>query len=603
MNFFASLCLSFAGGIISLSPEHPALYQIEARLDTADHRLYGRERIYFMNPTDNTLMQICFHLYPNAFRDTSSVMAREDESIRNSILGGRVSELTVGDIVIDGESVAPEAITEMGTLLYVSLSSPLAPSDTLGISLKFELTIPQTQTRFGYDELGNYLLSHWHPILCGYQEGKLVDNEYHANSEFFSNFSRYDVRLDLPAHLNVGSTGELSRVQEDSSRAVWQATADSVIDFAFACGPGLQYFESDTLGVRIHYLIRPQNAKYLQSADIMTKLAIAYFSDKLYRYPYSTFTFVDAPITADGLELPGMVVVPFPSRGPGSVRKMFFDLAVVHETAHQWFYASIASNEAEEPWLDEGLASYFTSKLVKDFGDTLGLIEIMRYKLSFSAIERVLALAPKAEYPINLKSWEYPDAFSYNTSVYERGVLVLQTLEKILGQAVFDSALTEYARNFRFRHPDSYDFKNAMISASELDLDRFFEQFIDGTARVDYSVRSLEFETIGLAGEKRYEINMTVSRELEGVLPQRITIGLADGSTIDTTWDGVSRKTAFKFESVSKPVYAALNEGDEYAIDENRSNDTLHLKSFGSRLISFEWDLIFIREFFLSLIL
>ena len=29
-----------------------------------------------------------------------------------------------------------------------------------------------------------------------------------------------------------------------------------------------------------------------------------------------------------------------------------------HETAHQWFYSLVGNNQARDPWLDEGLASW-----------------------------------------------------------------------------------------------------------------------------------------------------------------------------------------------------------------------------------------------------
>jgi hypothetical protein len=35
--------------------------------------------------------------------------------------------------------------------------------------------------------------------------------------------------------------------------------------------------------------------------------------------------------------------------------RQFPEEVTIHEYAHQYFYGILASNEAEEPWLDEGL--------------------------------------------------------------------------------------------------------------------------------------------------------------------------------------------------------------------------------------------------------
>ena len=601
MSVFAAIPLSMMSGILMISPQFPSTYRIEASLDTSTHTISGTEKIAFMNPTSDTLHQICFHLYPNAFKDTSTVFAREDDETRRMILAGRTSDLTVSHIIINGNEIAAGNISERGTLLYLDLQSGLFPHDTLQISLDFDLKVPPTLTRFGYDRLGNYVVSHWFPILCGYQDGRLVDNEFHANSEFFSNFSSYDVLLSIPRGFKITSTGELTMAAEGDSTATWQAHADSVIDFAFACGPAFEEFESDTLGVKIRYLVRKENVKLRNQVDDMVKLSLGYFSEVLFKYPYHTFTVVDAPIGAGGIELPGMIVLPLSPSAPGAVRRAMQNITIVHETAHQWFYACVASNEAEEPWLDEGLATYLSSRFAAMHGDTLSQFSFFGYAIDINEIERTMALAARAEYPIGLKSWDYPDMFSYNVAVYERGILVLQALENLMGTAKFDSAMMSYARAYRFGHPNASDFKSIMSRASGKNLDSFFEQFVEGTSRVDFSIRALEFRPRGLGG--RYEVSVVLGRELEGVLPQKVTLLLDDKSRIDTTWDGVSRTAVFKFESASKPLAAILNDDAEYSLDENRSNNSFYVKSFGSRLLSFEWDFIFLKEFFLSLLL
>ncbi len=248
--------------LISLSPELPASYRMDVKLDTSNNNITGFENIEFMNPTSDTLSQICFHLYPNAFKDTSSAFCRENSEIRSEVAAGNTSELKISNLTIDSLSIDSNGIEESGTLLYVNLPTKLPPLKTISISLKFELKIPKTLMRFGYNDLGNYLLSHWHPILCGYQKGVLQDFEYHSNSEFFSNFSSYDVRLDVPLGFAVGSTGELTEVSRDSSRTIWNAHADTVIDFAFVCGPGFEVIESDTLGIKIRYLLEKRHLKY-----------------------------------------------------------------------------------------------------------------------------------------------------------------------------------------------------------------------------------------------------------------------------------------------------------------------------------------------------
>jgi hypothetical protein len=179
-------------------------------------------------------------------------------------------------------------------------------------------------------------------------------------------------------------------------------------------------------------------------------------------------------------------------------------------------------------------------------------------------------------------------------------------LEGTVGQARFDSALDAYANRYRFRHPNENDFINTISEETGINLRQFYNQFIAGTARVDYSVKSLEYEA-AMASDSgspaKYKITATLGRELDGILPQRLAIHLENGSELDTTWNGQERVKSFEFSSVSKPTYAVIDSGYTYTLDENLGNNSLYLNGFGSRLISFEWDSLFIREFILSLLL
>ncbi len=202
-----------------LSAEVSSDYHIKVVLDTTTHSLSGFEGISFVNPTSMTLDKICFHLYPNAFKDTSSVFCRENSGVRSRVLAGDTAALDVNGMIINGDLVDSTRITRSGTLMYITLDKPLMPDSELSVSLNFNLKIPRTIERFGYDHRGNYLLTQWFPILAGYQNDRLIDCEYHANTEFFSNFSNYKVMITTPANFELGASGEISLLEKDSINA------------------------------------------------------------------------------------------------------------------------------------------------------------------------------------------------------------------------------------------------------------------------------------------------------------------------------------------------------------------------------------------------
>jgi hypothetical protein len=602
-TLLVSICMS--GAMVGLSPRVPVEYAIEARLDTATQTVYGHQAIRFLNPTDEPLNQLCFHLYPDAFKDTSTVFCNEDRRVRKNVADGNISRLDISNLKIDGRNVDSNRIRVEGTLTYIDLNRELPPGRETEISLDFELPVPRIIIRFGYDSNGNYLLSHWFPILCGYQKGRLIDWEYHANSEFFSNFGNYTVELTLPSGFVVGSTGALTEFESNDSLTVWEARADTVIDYAFACGPAFEVRESDTLGIRIHYLLEENRLESLERIDRITKYTLAYCSERLFAYPYDDFTLVDLDPGAGGLELPGLVAVDMnqPTR---MMTPTAVDATIAHEIVHQWFYSAIATNESEEAWLDEGLTTFLTSEIMDSYSGNEGYMNIFGYRISLSELFRTFAFMEGPSYPIDLKSWEYPDQMEYNAAVYSRASMVLGTLKRVLGDSVFAEALRDFARRYRFGHPTGDDLLNSISSSANVDLSGFSSQFVAGTARVDYAVTSLDYSRVDQDSAEatgQYNISVEVRRRLGGIVPQRITVVLEDGARLDSLWDGQSRLAIFDFVAESEPAYAALDEDGITELDEDRANNRIYRQSLSTRLMSFEWDTIFALESLLSLIL
>jgi hypothetical protein len=579
----------------------PVSYRIEARLDTTAQKIYGSETLEFMNPTDRVLYSICFHLYPNAFSDTNTVFCRENESVRSDVASGNISRLDVSELTANGRIVESARIRLEGTLMCIDVPDGIAPGRTARVEMTFELLIPRARIRFGHNGKGNYLLSHWYPIMCGYQKGELIDREYHANSEFFSNFGSYDVSLALPSDFEVGSTGKIDLIERSDTLSVWRAVADTVIDFAFACGRNFKKTKVSESGIGINYLLSEANEDYFEQVDEMTRFSLTWCSENLFPYPYEEYTVVDFAPGASGLELPGLIAVSLPgltddpqfSRVAGTI---------AHETAHQWFYATVANNEIDDPWLDEGLVSYLTGKILKAKAVPPSRFSFPGYEIKQDDISRIFTLSKEISYPIDLASYEFPDWYEYRSAVYPRAGMTLQCLETAVGDSAFAGALQYYAREYRFRHPDTDDFENAISAYAGIDLSEFYSQFISGTAQVDYGVVSMIYDKIG-DDDQNYLVNVIVRRFQDGILPQTVSIVLDNGAIIDTTWDGRSRVASFEFETDSRPLYASIDQYFTYLLDRNISNNRLYRESYSSRIISFDWDAVFITELLLSLLL
>ena len=114
--------------------------------------------------------------------------------------------------------------------------------------------------------------------------------------------------------------------------------------------------------VKVRVLFPPE---YADNAPVVMKATIdslKYFSDTLGRYPYRTVTAVIPPYNAGeagGMEYPTFFTADSVSNfKPGGFEQYMLDFVTIHEFGHGYFYGILASNEFEEPMLDEGVNQY-----------------------------------------------------------------------------------------------------------------------------------------------------------------------------------------------------------------------------------------------------
>jgi hypothetical protein len=82
------------------------------------------------------------------------------------------------------------------------------------------------------------------------------------------------------------------------------------------------------------------------------------FGTRFGAYPLEQYTLVLTPDLRGGIEYPGFV-----HQGTGSGGR-----STPHEIGHQWFYALVGNDQARDPWIDEGLASYAEARFLGNLG-------------------------------------------------------------------------------------------------------------------------------------------------------------------------------------------------------------------------------------------
>jgi aminopeptidase N len=219
----------------------------------------------------------------------------------------------------------------------------------------------------------------------------------------------------------------------------------------------------------------PGDAESGQRALNWARDAITVFENRFGPYPFRELDIVESPTSAGGIEYPGLFTIS--SRlyqDPGQLN--FFEFATVHETAHQWFYSTVGSDQVNHPWLDEALAQYATLVYFEDrYGPEQGRIIQQQYfdPQYEQARERF------GDRPAGLPVGAYEEE-AYNAFIYAKAPKFFAAVRSQIGDDAFFGALKSYYSDFKFRNAYPSDLVKAFNAASGQDITPLYRQWIVG---------------------------------------------------------------------------------------------------------------------------
>ncbi|MEO1434138.1 MAG: M1 family metallopeptidase [Bacteroidota bacterium] len=599
-----------------------ANYAMDIRLDPATKTIYGAYELVWNNPSGDTIRELHFHLYQNAFRNNQSTYFSGSNRIpdflrnpeRESCEWANVKILEIRDqngveISDQLEYIQPDDNNKADrSVMRVPLSEPVAPNGQTTIQLKWEHRVPKTMPRTGYNK-DYYFLAQWFPKLGVYEPkgmryatfGQWNCHQYHSNGEYYANFGVYKVNITVPSNYVVGASGVLQQQKEKEGLTTYAFLAEDVIDFTWTTSPHFQALNTEWKGIPIRILHYPSHAEGAKRYVDILKYAMDYFEARFEKWPYPHLTVVDPPLHglfSVGMEYPTLVTGGTFSFLPEGLRTP--ETLVVHEFAHQYFMQLIATNETEEAWMDEGFVTYHEGRIMDSYyGDDIGMVDWMGLKIGNKAFNRgeFLSSNDTKIAPIATKSWNFKHG-GYGTIAYNKTAMWLHTLEGIVGLETMDAIMRTYYNRWKYNHPCGYDFveiANEVVQNKHGDqfgdnLDWFFDQMLNGTDACDYAIRTIEnnplAEPTGYIDDECitkngnldiYQSSVVVERLGAVELPVDVRVYFDNDSTTTLSWNGKSQAFEYVYEGPLTITAAEVDPERKINVDINFINNSLVL--------------------------
>jgi Peptidase family M1 domain len=603
-------------------------YRIEATLDPVRHTVEGRQQLTWRNRSDRTVNSVYLHLYLNAFRNGDSTFNTElrAQGLSDGMGAGEwgfiaLRHVRQGEAGVPWTFVQPDGgpRTDM-TVVRLDLPRGVAPGASTTLDIGFFDQLPRVTARTGH--FGTFhLVAQWFPKIGvlelpgerGATQVRWNVHEYHTDSEYYADFGHYDVKLTVPKGYTVGATGALqgAPVERDGMVTHHYAQGD-VHDFAWTAdsrtAPPLRATWSAPGGkpVAITVLYPPDYASNAGPTLEMTKRSLAWFAGKFGPYPYDTLTVVIPPYNAPhagSMEYPTFFTADtVRDPAPGTRDRYDLDFVTTHEFAHQYLQGIVASNEFEEPMLDEGLNEYWNVRMLGERPASLSVLATLldgagAFAFGGFAGERFDAPREEPADPIGANAWDRLDGIG---PAYSRTAVMLHDLQAQLGKDVIDRAFKEYYRRWRFRHPGVADLRETLadVSGQRALVETMFAQQVYAVRKVDDRIASLTSEAVaaqpGYAQRKGRLVELTpatldadadadtaapfkttvVVRRRGAAVPQVLVVTFADGSRERVQWNDGTPWQRFEWVKPVKAVSAQLDPQRQHLLDTNKLDDT-----------------------------
>jgi hypothetical protein len=508
-------------------------YEIHVTLNDVKHELSGFEAVKYINNSTDTLGFLYFHLWPNAYSDNKTELAKQimqrdgkAKLFNDPELKGYIDSL---NFEVGGQNIKWNLLPGFTDICKLILNNPLKPGDTIYITTPFHLKIPKGVTsRLGH--IGeSYQISQWYPKPAVYDKSGWHQMPYLDQGEFYSEYGSFDVSITLPANYVVGATGNLQNEEEKkwldmlSADTSWMRTPDyleedfppslkqmktlryrenNIHDFAwfadkrFHVLKGTVKLPDSGREVTTWAMFANQEAQLWRNAVSYINNAIWYFSKWNGDYPYNNFTAVQSALNAGaGMEYPELTVVGL-ANDP-----YLLDDVISHEVCHNWFYSAVGSDERRFPFMDESIATANESRYVHERYPSKKLWEVSLKNRKLAAffhldkmpVERVQELEwliparSNLEQSINLTAPEYSND-NYGSIIYSKAAQGFNYLRAYLGDSLYDSIMHDYYRKWKNRHPQPEDLRAVFAFHTDKDLSWFFDDFLGTTKRLDYKI-------------------------------------------------------------------------------------------------------------------
>lgn len=497
-------------------PEKRLSYQIKLKLDFDNRTYSGSERVHWVNRGEHATSVLYFHLYSNLRSESpkTSSLPAGDTSAGNSQQSDEPRLDVTGVSTVATGAALPFALDDQGTTLRISLRETVFPGNSTDIEIKFKGTVPEIDPEetglvthivqqvsaalrsdrevrrardLNFRCRGVMMLGTSYPVLAA-RDGDdwLRKVEPSIGDIVLADAADYAVEIEAPSSVSLFASGELQQsLASDSQKNTNRIfSGENLRDFAIVAGPTLRSEERRVGNVTVRSVFMPEQERIARNVLGVAAESLRVFSARFGPLPLKNVTIVGIPLVAGlgSAEFSGFgaiasaFYVDFDSTTMRNMPEMIreqresleesLEWTVAHIVAHQWWGASVGSDPAREPVLDEALANWSALLYYRDVRGEEQATRAMEEQLR--GVYKVYRTFGGEDIEADRAARDFRNSFQYTAIVGSKGALMFADLQKLLGDEKYFAALKSYYAANALEIADMDDLRGAFIAEAPL---------------------------------------------------------------------------------------------------------------------------------------
>ncbi|MCM1404118.1 MAG: M1 family metallopeptidase [Prevotella sp.] len=435
--------------------------KLDCNYSETSHTLAVNQTTNYINRSTQTLFEIKFHLYANAFQKDAAYPAVAPSEVSRAYPNGfdaGYAKVTTPHIILGGSD---------NTVITVPLAQGLKVGESIDIDLQYTIKLANVKHRLGYTDhavnLGNF-----YAIPVVYDNGWQTYPYSYNGDPFYNDPYNFDVTIDAPAGYRIATSGTTLSTNHYQGYLLR--------DFAIVMSRDFQTLSRQVGDTTVTYYYLNDE---IPDISLYTACnALAYFSNTFIDYPYSTLAVVQTDFLQGGMEYGALVYISMDVTDQAQ-----YQTVIIHEIAHQWWYGLVGNDQTRTAWIDEGLAEYCTAVFYEthpQYGKTLASIATQNQN-SIQMFESIMD-----EYGVKYTRQMYNDLIAYRMpteytiNTYARGMLLFYAISEMVGYENLNQALAQFATEHCYSFGTANDLIHTLEANLGYDLVNFINNYLAG---------------------------------------------------------------------------------------------------------------------------